>query len=99
MIDTGVSAPAPASAGAVIAAACVGPGHDGRAEVVIEIAYPNGGRGHLSVPEESTIRCLDAAGLDRLDQLIGQSWTLLLGNTARPDQLDIAPPNSNKPQE
>ena len=67
-------------AGAVIAAASVGPGHDGRAEVLFEIAYPNGGRAQLSVPQEATARCLDAAGLSTLDELLGQPWTLLVTN-------------------
>ena len=32
------------AAGPVIASAVLGPGHDGQAEVVVELVYPNGGR-------------------------------------------------------
>ena len=37
----------------VIAATSVAAGHDGRAELVLELAYPNGARTHLSVTEEA----------------------------------------------
>ncbi len=37
----------------VIAATAVAAGHDGRAELVLELAYPNGARTHLSVTEEA----------------------------------------------
>ncbi len=66
----------------VIAATAVAAGHDGRAELVLELAYPNGARTHLSVTEEAMARALDAAGLQRLEDLEGQPWTVLFG----PDQ-------------
>lgn len=56
----------------------VGPGHDGRAEVVVELAYPSGGRTRLSLTEEAVARAMDAAGLTTLDELRGQPWTLLV---------------------
>ena len=67
----------------VIAATTLAAGHDGRAELVIELAYPNGARTQLSVTEEAMARALDAAGLDRLEDLEGQPWTVLFG----PDQM------------
>ena len=67
----------------VIASTALAAGHDGRAELVIELAYPNGARTHLSVTEEAMARALDAAGLDRLEDLEGQPWTVLFG----PEQL------------
>ena len=63
----------------VIAATAVAAGHDGRAELVLELAYPNGARTHLSVTEEAVARALDAAGLQCLEDLEGQPWTVLLG--------------------
>ena len=63
---------------ATITSCTVGPGHDGRAEVVVEIVYPNGGRSWLSIGEEALGRVVDAAGLTSLAQLIGQPWTVLL---------------------
>lgn len=68
--------------GPVIEAAVVGPGHDGRAEAVLTLRYPNGGRSVLSVPEEALAPALDAAGLRSLAELVGQPWTVL-GLTVR----------------
>jgi hypothetical protein len=66
----------------VIAATALAAGHDGRAELVLELAYPNGARTHLNVTEEAVARALDAAGVTSLEDLEGQPWTVLLG----PDQ-------------
>ena len=62
----------------VIASCSVGPGHDGRAEVVAEIVYPNGGRSWLSIGEEALGRAADAAGVRSLNDLVGKPWTILL---------------------
>lgn len=70
--------------GPVIASSSIGPGHDGRAEVVVELLYPNGGRNWLSIGEETLLRALDAAGVTRLDELNGQPWTLLLSGLDLP---------------
>ncbi len=48
----------------VIAAHRAAAGHDGRAEIVLELAYPNGARTQLSVTEEAMARALDVAGVD-----------------------------------
>ena len=61
-----------------IVSAALGAGHDGRAEVVIELLHPNGGRNRVSVPQESAVRALDAAGVTSIDQLVGQPWSVLL---------------------
>ncbi len=49
----------------VIAATALAAGHDGQAELVLELVYPNGGRTHLSVTEEAAgpraRRCRGAA--------------------------------------
>ena len=52
-----------ADGGPVIVSAVLGPGHDGQAEVVVELVYPNGGRTHLSVAQEALVDALDAAGV------------------------------------
>ena len=67
-----------ATAGPTIVGAALGPGHDGRAEVVVELAYPNGGSTRLSVAQEAVARALDAAGFVSLEQLVGQPWTVLV---------------------
>jgi hypothetical protein len=67
------------AAGPVIASAVLGPGHDGQAEVVVELLYPNGGRAHLSVARTALDDALDAAGVQHLDDLRGRPWTVLIG--------------------
>jgi hypothetical protein len=62
----------------VIVATTLAAGHDGRAELVIELAYPNGARTQLSVTEEAMARALDAAGASSLEDLHGQPWTVLI---------------------
>ena len=68
----------PAPEGPTIVSAVLGPGHDGRAEVVVELAYPNGGSTRLSVAQEAATRALDAAGLGSLAELVGRPWTVLV---------------------
>jgi hypothetical protein len=70
---------AAAATGPVIVGTALGPGHDGRAELVVELGYPNGARTHLSVTQEALVGALDAAGVTRAEDLHGQPWTLLLG--------------------
>ena len=62
----------------VIAGTAVAAGHDGRAELVLELAYPNGARTQLSVTQEAMARALDAAGATSLEDLHGQPWTVLI---------------------
>jgi hypothetical protein len=66
------------AAGPVIASAVLGPGHDGQAEVVVELLYPNGGRTHLSMAATAIDGALDAAGVHHLDDLTGRPWTVLI---------------------
>jgi len=64
--------------GPVIASAAIGPGHDGRAEIVVELRYPNGGRSWLSIGQEAATRVIDAAGVSSLAELAGRPWTALV---------------------
>ena len=64
--------------GPIIASTAIGPGHDGRAEVVVELLYPNGGRSWLSIGQEAVTRAVDAAGVTSLAELTGCSWTTLV---------------------
>lgn len=87
------SAPAPTNCEAIIVSCSVGPGHDGRAEVVAELLYPNGGRSWLSIGEEALTRAVDAAGVTSLDALSGQPWTVLLAGLDMPG-LEIPTPTA-----
>ena len=62
----------------MIVSAVVGAGHDGQAEVVVEVAYPNGGRTRLSVAQSAVDAALDEAGVQHLDELRGRPWTVLV---------------------
>jgi|RhiMethySRZTD1v2_1073278.scaffolds.fasta_scaffold653792_2 hypothetical protein len=69
----------------VIVATAVGPGHDGRAELVVELGYPNGGRTQLSITQEALVGALDAAGVTRAEDLLGRPWTVLVGHDTPPE--------------
>ena len=86
----------PTGLDAIIASCSVGPGHDGRAEVVAELLYPNGGRSWLSIGEEALCRAVDAAGVTSLDALTGQPWTVLLAGLDMPglDTLGLDMPSA-----
>lgn len=73
-----MSTPASSTSGPIIASTAIGPGHDGRAEVVVELLYPNGGRTWISVGQEAVTRAVDAAGVTSLAELTGCSWTTLV---------------------
>ncbi len=62
-------------------------GHDARAEVVIHLRYPNGGRSQVRLDEEAAQYVLDQAGITEMDELRGRPWDILkpaLGSPAPP---------------
>jgi hypothetical protein len=62
---------------ATIEAAELAAGHDGRAEIVLRVRYPNGASAQVRLDEEAAAQALDAAGIARLDDLIGKAWDIL----------------------
>jgi hypothetical protein len=62
------------TASPVIAATSVGPGHDGRAELIVELMHDNGGRSTISVDEESLARLLDRSEITTIDDFVGRHW-------------------------
>jgi hypothetical protein len=64
---------------AVIEGAELAAGHDGRAELVLRLRYPNGATAELRLDEEAAALALDAAGIARLEDLIGKPWDILAG--------------------
>ena len=76
---------------AVISRASVVGGHDGRAEIEVELTYENGGVSTISLDEEACTASLDEAGISSIDDLVGRPWSVVLpalqqprGNHARP---------------
>lgn len=71
---------------ATISRATVVGGHDGRAEIEVELTYANGGVATISLDEEACTRSLDEAGISSLDALVGQPWTVVLPAIERQNQ-------------
>jgi hypothetical protein len=63
---------------AIISRASVVGGHDGRAEIEVELTYDNGGTSIISLDEEACAASLDAAGITSVDELVGRPWTAVL---------------------
>lgn len=63
---------------AVISRATVVGGHDGRAEIEVELTYDNGGTATISLDEEACVASLDRAGVGSIDELVGQPWSVVL---------------------
>jgi hypothetical protein len=63
---------------AIITRATVIGGHDGRAEIEVELTYDNGGRSTISLDEETFAVSLEGAGVSSLDELVGLPWSTVL---------------------
>ena len=63
---------------AIITRATVVGGHDGRAEIEVELTYANGGTSTISLDEEACMASLDAANINSIDDLVGQPWSTVL---------------------
>lgn len=63
---------------ATITGASIVGGHDGRAEIEVELTYDNGGTTTISLGEQACTASLDRAGVGSLAELIGQPWSTLL---------------------
>ena len=63
---------------AVITRATVVGGHDGRAEIEVELTYDGGGTSTISLDEEACTAALDHAGVSSIDDLVGQPWSVVL---------------------
>ncbi len=69
---------------AIITRATVIGGHDGRAEIEVELTYDNGGTSTISLDEEACTASLDGAGVGSLDDLLGQPWSIVLPALEQP---------------
>ena len=63
---------------AIITRATVVGGHDGRAEIEVQLTYDNGGTSTIALDEEACTASLDLAGVSSLDELVGQPWSIVL---------------------
>jgi hypothetical protein len=62
----------------VITGAIVSPGHDGQAELVVSVRYPNGARGDVTLDAECGRKLMRDCGVDTATELRGQPWKRLL---------------------
>jgi hypothetical protein len=60
-----------------ITEAVIAAGHDGRAELVVEVTYANGATARVRLDEEAAEPVLAAAGIERLEDLVGRPWDTL----------------------
>jgi hypothetical protein len=63
--------------GPVVEAASVGPGHDGRAELVVSLRHSNGAHSTISFDEEALAGLLGRGQITSLDDLAGRDWSEL----------------------
>jgi hypothetical protein len=71
------------ASGPVVESASVGPGHDGRAELVVALRHPNGARSTISVDEEALADLLARGVITSLDDLTGRDWAELTADPPR----------------
>ncbi len=62
----------------IIISASVAAGHDGLAEVAVEVRYSNGATRALALPYDAVADALDASSVTSLAELIGRPWTILV---------------------
>lgn len=72
--------PLPRSEDAIIIDAVLGVGHDGAAEAVITIRYPNGAIRPVTFTSDALGQALEAHGINSLAELRNQPWTILVPN-------------------
>jgi hypothetical protein len=63
---------------AMISRAEIVGGHDGRAEIEVQLTFDNGGTSTISLDEDACTASLDRAGVGSIDELVGQPWTTVL---------------------
>jgi hypothetical protein len=61
----------------VIETATVGPGHDGRAELVVALRHANGATSTISLDEDALAELLASGAVASLDDLPGRRWAEL----------------------
>ncbi len=71
---------------AIITRATVVGGHDGRAEIEVELTYDNGGTSTISLDEEACLASLDDASVSSLDELVGRPWDTVLPALQRQEE-------------
>jgi hypothetical protein len=74
----------------VIERATLSSGHDGAAEAVITLRYPNGAVRDVTFGCDALADTLDAAGVSTLDELVGLPWTVLVAGLSMHETVEPA---------
>lgn len=56
----------------------IAPGHDGSAELVIHLRYPNGGHDSVTLAADAAERLLGLCDAEAIADLAGESWRPLM---------------------
>jgi hypothetical protein len=64
--------------GAVVIGAEIVAGHDGAAELLVRLRHENGVEGPVVLDPATGFELLEAAGVSRLDDLVGRRWLGIL---------------------
>lgn len=67
-----------ADASTVIVGAQIIAGHDGSAELLVTVRYPNGALGQVALDEDTGLDVMRACGAADLADLTGRSWREIL---------------------
>lgn len=67
------------SAEPVIVGAEIAAGHDGSAELIVRLRYPNGAEGSVTLDEETGLALMHNSGATQIEELAGKSWRAILG--------------------
>jgi hypothetical protein len=63
---------------AVIVGADIVAGHDGSAELVVRLLYPDGSELPVLLDEDTGLKLMEACGASSLEDLYGQSWRRIM---------------------
>jgi hypothetical protein len=69
---------APLASEAILVGAELAAGHDGQAEMVLRVLYPNGVVGSVLLDAAAGYALMRNCNIDSLDGLAGQSWRKIL---------------------
>lgn len=69
------------AAEAVILGAEICAGHDGSAELLVRLGYPDGSTAEVLLDEETGLGLMNRCGASALEDLAGHSWRKILGGT------------------
>lgn len=65
----------------------VAPGHDGNAELFVEVTHPGGGRTQLTLDADATAVAFSTGTAGIVADLVGKPWHALVGGAAGVDRL------------